>query len=80
MARPSEPATEGGTSTHRGHLIVSAINTEEGVVEFALDAVECQVEMIAPSTRLCDKLDEHSGRANVQGFAVIASRLIMCVE
>ena len=77
---PRSPATEGGTSTHRGHLIVRAVRTEEGVVEFALDAVECPVEMIVPSTCFCDKLDERSGRANVQGFAVIVSRLNMCVE
>ena len=45
---PRGPATEGGTGPRRGLLVVRAVSTEEGVVEFTLDAVKCPTEIIAP--------------------------------
>ena len=63
---PWIPPAEGGACAGCRQLSVWAVSAKEGLVELALDTVECPVEVFLFPARFSKQLDKHSGWADVE--------------
>ena len=82
MERPLAPlpSAKRNAGTRRRSLLVGTICTQDSLVEFAFNAMQSPVDMVVTATRFGNQLDEHPGRTDMQGFAVIVRRLNAGVE
>ena len=74
------PSAKRDAGTRRRSLLFGTIGTQDSLVEFAFNAMQSPVNMVVTAIRFGNQLDEHPGRTDMQGFAVIVRRLNAGVE